>query len=53
MVNTFKTQFSNMPEELKEHKAKQCLAFAIKMHLTMLSQMSREELDELSKGVEV
>lgn len=53
MLNAFKTQFTGMPEELKELKAKNCLAFAIQLHLSMLSELSKEELEQIKKEVEV
>jgi len=53
MINTFKTQFSGMPEELKELKAKKCLAFTLDMHLSLLSQMKREELETIKKELDV
>jgi hypothetical protein len=47
MVNTFKTQFSNMPEDLKELKAKNCLSLALKMHKAYLKYLSEDELKKL------
>lgn len=44
MVDTFKTQFSGIPEELRELKAEKCLAFAVQLHLTLLSELSPSEL---------
>ncbi len=51
MLNTFKSQFSQMPEDLKEVKAKNCLELAIKMHKAILKTLTEKELKEIEDGL--
>lgn len=52
MLNVFKTQFTGIPEDLKELKARQCLAFSIKLQKTVFSELTPQELKQLTKELE-
>jgi hypothetical protein len=52
MINVFKNQFAGIPEDLRELKAKKCLAFAIKLQTTIFQELTKEELDQLTKELE-
>ena len=43
MINVFKNQFAGIPEDLRELKAKKCLAFAIKLQTTIFQELTKEE----------
>jgi hypothetical protein len=49
MLNSFKTQFPQMPEDLRDLRAKSCLSLAIKMHKAILRNLSEKELSEIEK----
>jgi hypothetical protein len=53
LIGTFKTQFTNMPEDLRELKATTCLSFAIRIHKSILKNMSDEQLKQLENELKV